>query len=119
MTTSTDSPIQMVYEHWMQAAKTLLAFQWKLYEVQCQTGMKILQGAFPSETTTCSPGGELSITDEVARLERLATARVSQGFAPPREIYQIPYRNRIDWGRFPEWVRPSDPELFEGSAHEG
>ena len=21
--------------------------------------------------------------------------------------------------RFPDWARPSDPELFEGSAHEG
>ena len=37
----------------------------------------------------------------------------------PREVYQAPYRNLIDWSRFPDWARPSDPEMFEGSGHEG
>ena len=34
-------------------------------------------------------------------------------------IYQMPYRNRIDWSEFPDWARPSDPEMFEGTGHEG
>jgi hypothetical protein len=53
------------------------------------------------------------------RLERLAVERTSRGLAPPREIYLAPYRSRINWARFPEWARPSDPEMFEGTAHEG
>jgi hypothetical protein len=49
----------------------------------------------------------------------LAVKRMNRGLAPPREIYQSPLRNQIDWSKFPDWARPSDPELFEGSAHEG
>jgi hypothetical protein len=55
----------------------------------------------------------------VENLSRLAQERMAKGLAPPREIYQAPYRSQIDWSRFPEWARPSDPELFEGCSHEG
>jgi len=44
---------------------------------------------------------------------------MAAGLAPPPEIYQVPYRNQIDWSKFPEWARPSDPDLFEGCSHEG
>ena len=57
--------------------------------------------------------------DEFRKLERQAAERVRRGLAPPREIYETLYRNRIDWSRFPEWARPSDPELFQGCGHEG
>jgi len=55
------------------------------------------------------------------RLDRLvATCElVHQLLAAPREIYDIRNRDRVDWSTLPEWARPSDPDLFEGCAHEG
>lgn len=53
------------------------------------------------------------------QLEKRAVERLRQGLAPPREIYQLPYRDRLDWSELPDWARPSDPELFEGCGHEG
>jgi hypothetical protein len=50
---------------------------------------------------------------------RRATERVQAGLPPPRAIYDTQNRGRIDWSSFPEWARPSDPELFEGTQHEG
>jgi hypothetical protein len=55
----------------------------------------------------------------VRRLEGLAAERLERGLAPPKEIYDAPYRDLIDWSRFPDWARPSDPELFQGCVHEG
>lgn len=45
--------------------------------------------------------------------------RLEQGLAPPREAYQLPLRDQIDWSQAPDWARPTDPELFEGCGHEG
>ena len=50
-------------------------------------------------------------------LVEMATLRVKQGLAPPRQIYQVHYRHQIDWSQFPSWARPSDPEMFD--CHEG
>ena len=44
---------------------------------------------------------------------------VERGFAPPPEIYRVEHRCHVDWARFPDWARPSDPEAFEGCCHEG
>jgi hypothetical protein len=135
MTTPVESGIQTVYKHWWDAASMLLAYQWKLFEVQYQVGLKFMEAALGGRTnpdpdagsrglssTSLSPGIP-STSDEVAseakKFERLAFERVSKGLSPPREVYQAPYRSRIDWTRFPDWARPSDPELFEGSGHEG
>ena len=52
-------------------------------------------------------------------LVRRARERMKLGLAPPREIYLAPHRDRIDWGEFPDWARPSDPEAFGGNPHEG
>lgn len=54
----------------------------------------------------------LSIIDE-------AIERMRNGYAPPREIYQIQYRSKIDWKQFPSWARPVDPEVYDGCCHEG
>ena len=48
-----------------------------------------------------------------------AGERIAKGFSPPREIYETPMRQRIDWSLFPDWARPVDPEVFEGCGHEG
>jgi hypothetical protein len=52
-------------------------------------------------------------------LIKVAKERLSKGLAPPREIYDVQNRDRIDWGNVPDWARSIDPELFEGCAHEG
>jgi hypothetical protein len=57
--------------------------------------------------------------DQFRGLERKASERVRQGLAPPKEIYDAPYRDRIDWSQFPEWAKPTDPEVFHDCGHEG
>lgn len=52
-----------------------------------------------------------------SELVELATRRVREGLPPPPEIYRVQHRNAVDWGQFPAWARPSDPELF--GCHEG
>jgi hypothetical protein len=110
--------ISTVYHHWLSAATALLACQWQLFEAQYVAGLKIVVVALGSASAS-GAGGEPAAADELQRLERLAVERVGRGLAPPREIYLVPYRSRIDWTRFPDWARPSDPELFEGCGHEG
>ena len=115
MSAQPESGAEKIYTHWLSAAATLLAYQWKLFEAQYQAGLSIVEAALGA------PGrgaGAARAAAELERLERLAAERVSRGLAPPREVYQAPYRGQIDWGKFPEWVRPSDPEMFQG-GHEG
>ena len=116
MSAAPGPPIQGVYTHWLNAAATLLAYQWKLFEAQYQAGLSIVEAALGAAGRGAGAGPAAA---ELERLERLAAERVSRGLAPPREAYQAPYRGQIDWGKFPEWARPSDPEMFEGTAHEG
>jgi hypothetical protein len=49
----------------------------------------------------------------------VALNRLSKGLAPPREVYQAQNLDRINWSLFPEWARPSDPDLFGECPHEG
>jgi hypothetical protein len=102
----------------------LFGCQWKIAASQYQTSLKL------TEVLLRIPAGEEANsekkieaapekTDEFRQLEREADERVKRGLAPPKEIYGIPFRDRIDWSRFPEWARPSDPEVFEGCGHEG
>ena len=56
---------------------------------------------------------------DVDGLVALAQARMREGLAPPPELYLIQHRDRIPWGQFPGWARPSDPDLFDGCCHEG
>ena len=62
------------------------------------------------------PGGWHNVD---ARLAAQIEERLSQGLAPPAEIYHVQNRNKIDWARIPEWARPLDPDLFDGCVHEG
>lgn len=52
-------------------------------------------------------------------LAEVAAVRMRQGFAPPAEVYRVPYRSLINWSDFPDWAQPIDPEAFEGCCHEG
>jgi hypothetical protein len=69
------------------------------------------------------PGRKDETGPEVAgapeRLDELVKERLRKGLAPPREIYDIRNRGRIDWSKVPDWARAVDPEVFEGCGHEG
>jgi hypothetical protein len=111
-------------QRWWQMVTSLIDCQWKLVASQYQTGLKLTEAVLRmrlSKEASPGEGGAVTsqIADEFLRLERQATERARQGLAPPKEIYETPYRDRIDWSRLPEWARPSDPELFQDCGHEG
>lgn len=107
-----------------QMAAGLLGFQWKVMASQYQTGLKLTEVMLRMPVNQATQSDEAAVTtqevrDDFRKLEHRAAERVRQGLAPPKEIYETPYRDRIDWSRFPEWARPNDPEVFEGCGHEG
>jgi len=121
MTTPLQFGIQTFCKHWFSAATTLLACQWKLFEAQCQAGLRIAEAALggaPADKPAASAAPDQrhkvapAAACDVRLLERRAAECISLGLAPPREIYKAPYRSQIDWEKFPNWARPSDPELF-------
>jgi hypothetical protein len=92
---------------WSHAFTSLLWNHWKLLDAQYRAGIGLLDAV-----RGAGPAGPPS-------LEEMAIERVSKGLPPPREVYEVQNRGRIDWSRFPEWAKPSDPETFEGVGHEG
>lgn len=110
---------------WCQMVTSLLGCQWKIVASQCEAGVKLTEAALRVLPADRQAGPEeraeaaSQSADGFRGLERRAAERVRQGLAPPKGIYETPYRDRIDWSRFPAWARPSDPELFEGCGHEG
>ena len=98
-----------VCEYWSRAVTSLVRNHWKLLDTQYGAGIQLL-GAVAGESVASSG---------LETLEQYALERASKGLPPPREVYDAQNRNRIDWSRFPEWARPIDPEVFEGSTHEG
>ncbi len=99
---------------WSGAVASLLTSPWRLIETQYESGMKIVETVLSAFARTPAGAG-----DELRRLEQLSAERVRKGLAPPPEVYRAPYRARIDWSKFPDWARPTDPELFEECGHEG
>jgi hypothetical protein len=112
-----------VCDFWLSSMTGLVAWQWELLQAQNRIGLRLLEaaaGLAASPTQAPAPAlAEPPEPDTLGRLERLAAERIGQGLPPPKEIYCYPYRAQIDWTRFPEWARPSDPEMFEGCGHEG
>jgi len=79
------------------------------------------QGCTPKMATPETPvqevaGPEKDLQSETLR--DLVMRRLHDGYAPPREIYDVRNRGKINWSDVPEWARPIDPELFE-VGHEG
>ena len=66
-----------------------------------------------------SPNRTRPQTAQQREIISLAIERVKQGLSPPAEIYRVDYRDRIDWSQFPSWARCSNPDMFDGSCHEG
>jgi hypothetical protein len=115
---------RMLCQSWWQMVTSLLGCPLKLYAGQYQVGLRLMEGAFGIPATTHTGPAEWREAashgrDVFRTLERQASERMRQGLAPPTEIYETPYRGQIDWSKFPEWARPSDPELFQDCGHEG
>jgi len=99
-----------VFGAWSSAVERLLWSQWKVLDAQYAVGIDLL------DAVASSQAGAVSATQT---LQCCALQRVREGLAPPREIYDANNRKRIDWSQFPDWARPTDPEVFEGCVHEG
>ena len=120
MSHQSDTP----YQGWSQAFTRLLGYQWKLWGAPYQIGMEIVETVLKSSKEIAPeenrfPEPAETVSKPGSSLEQLAAERVQQGLPPPREIYTLPYRDRINWSDFPAWARPTDPEMFEGCGHEG
>jgi len=117
-------PGNTVCQGWSGFVTSLLGYQWKLLDVQCEVGMTIVKsvlGLSPARGVGSPQDhkAEPQPREKLPSLEQRASERLRQGLAPPRVIYEVPNRNRLNWSDFPDWARPNDPELFEGCGHEG
>src|SRR5262245_19057594 len=105
------------YQCLYRALTVMLRKQCKWLRAQQQLGRRMWTAmpllALPAQSTSESR------SENPGTLEAKALARLRKGLAPPREIYDVQNRSRIDWTRVPEWAQPADPEAFEGCAHEG
>ena len=106
-----------LYQGWSRTLTSMACGPWRLLASQCEAGVGLLDGMLAAlgagkPVAARAPAG-------AEALEQAALERVCQGLPPPREVYAAPNRDRINWAAFPDWARPSDPELFEGSVHEG
>ncbi len=109
------------FEAWSNTMIRMLYLPWTFYLRQCEMGYRRLASNmdFLQIRERGNPVPSTTTQKDKESLEKLARERVKEGLAPPPEIYLSPTREQIDWLQFPLWARPSDPELFEGSAHEG
>lgn len=111
--------LQAVQESWTRTMTSMVWGQWLMLDMSLRAAETLLTSAAPGAPST-SPGQATSTVEAGAGdLINLAMERMKRGLAPPSRIYQTPYRNQIDWSKFPDWARPTDPDLFEGSSHEG
>ncbi len=110
MTDSMFTQMEALRQSWSRTVTSMVWGQWLMLDTGFQATQTVLAGAAP--VAGAAAGG-------AERLIRLALERTKKGLAPPREVYLAPYREQIDWAAFPAWARPSDPDAFEGCAHEG
>ncbi len=109
-----------LYRGWSRTMTSMACGPWRLLASQCEVGIGVLDTVLAAlESERAGKPLLPEAPAAVDTLERAALERVRRGLPPPREAYAAPNRDRINWAHFPEWARPSDPELFEGSAHEG
>lgn len=106
-------------QHWSDVMTSLLGYPWKVWDMQCQIGMSIVDSMLRMTGGREMLSIELKTMERLSSLEEQALERLRKGLSPPREIYELPYRGRVNWSEFPIWARPTDPEVFEGCSHEG
>jgi hypothetical protein len=106
---------------WSRAVTALLECQWQFFQAPYEVGLQILETVVhqPGVPPSVASAAGMPLEEEVQTLQRLALEQARKGLAPPRKIYQVPYRDRINWSAFPDWARPNDPDLYQGCAHEG
>jgi len=104
-----------IYDCWSRAVRGAVRNQWEVLDAHFAAGIEILDAVSGSPVAT-----RPNVTGpRLQTLEQEALERTQKGLSPPREVYDVQNRSRIDWSRFPEWARPIDPDAFEGTAHEG
>ena len=111
-------------DSWWRMVTNLIGCQWNFLAGHQEASLKLMEGMLailPSKEANFEQRHEAKsqTVDEFRQIHHRATERVRQGLARPKEVYEVPYRDWIDWTQFPEWARPSDPELFQGCSHEG
>jgi hypothetical protein len=107
MSEPTSATMKVFGQSWSRTVTSLVWGQWLMLE----TGLRATETVLGAASAVPRSGPD--------KLIERAKERLRMGLAPPPEIYQSPYRDRIAWGQFPDWARPSDPELFGESGHEG
>ena len=107
------------YERLSRALTGMVKKQYEWLRAQQQLGMKMWSAMMPGTTCRESTPVPVQPSESSSTLEATALERLQKGFAPPRGIYDVQNRGRIDWTRVPEWAQPADPEAFEGCGHEG
>jgi hypothetical protein len=111
-----------LYRRWTQdLTRVVWAGQWNLLDLQYRAGIKLMDTVLGAAgNREAGPEkGDRAAAPPASTLEERARQRTQKGLAPPREIYDVRNRNRVDWFTLPDWARPSDPDLFEGCSHEG
>lgn len=113
--------VKAVGEYWSRTLTSVLRGQWGVLDAGLQTVQTVLApaAAAPNPESTSPRRTSGAAGRGLDELVNMALERTHKGLSPPKQIYEAPYRDRIDWSKFPDWARPSDPELFEGSCHEG
>jgi hypothetical protein len=114
MTDPMQTNMKVLRDCWSRTVKDMVWGQWVVLDTGLAAAHTMLTAA-SARPATAGPG----TAAETERLVALARERMRRGLPPPRDIYKAPYRDRIDWSQFPDWARPSDPDLYEGCAHEG
>jgi len=112
--------IRSVNRSWSQVTTGLLRGQWAWVDAGLRTADKLLEVA--AEAPAAVGVAARPAADRPGGLDALvgySLERVRKGLPPPRELYDVKYREQVDWLRFPAWARPSDPEAFVGCGHEG
>jgi hypothetical protein len=104
--------IQCVNRYWSRVTTGLLRGQWAWVDAGFRTADKLLGAA-------AEPPAAAEAPEELDALVCRALDRVGMGKPPPPEVYDVKYREHIDWLRFPPWARPSDPDVYTGCGHEG
>lgn len=117
-------PEETLYQGWSHVVTNALSYPWRFWDVQYQIGMTIVESvlgisAGPEIRSEKPSKAEPMPAEVLPSLEQLAAERLRRGLPPPRQIYDVRYRDRVNWSDFPAWARPTDPELFEGCSHEG
>jgi hypothetical protein len=112
--------LRALHDSWARTVTSMVWGQWVVLDTGLQAAHTVLQAAGAPTAWPFGPRSEPPARhgNDHEDLVRTAIDRMRQGLAPPREVHAFPHRERIDWSLFPEWARPTDPDLFEG-AHEG